>query len=274
MRRAYNNSEMIFDEKQEFLGISLGYDFCAEHEWGIRDIKRMFGMPTEPTKKNIGIAYRTITKFEDENHLFKEYTIDGEVFTALICSEASYKMNFYKEANTLNDELKPREDRGFQTAWSSSEFGIAVSSKYKHYLTELYEAFKKKDICIGVFGRGVFGNSSLTIAIKSKMSKDVLDQLKESDTNSIRLRKITKKLNLEDKARKSGRQFVSISHRFIEPFDESSLKEEKKKRNTKYDVWCWVNGSNDNYGWFTVEEVKKWIKNPDVANVEEFKNRK
>ena len=73
MRRAYQSYSILtipeMDE-DKFVGISLGYDFTAEHEWGIADMKRLFGIP-EPTKKNMGIACRTITKCPDTLHTQK-----------------------------------------------------------------------------------------------------------------------------------------------------------------------------------------------------------
>lgn len=33
MRKSFNNFKVIKDENTIY-GISLGYDFCAEHEWG------------------------------------------------------------------------------------------------------------------------------------------------------------------------------------------------------------------------------------------------
>lgn len=49
MRKAYNDyGTIVIDNK--FIGISLGYDFCAEHEWGIDGIKSRFAIP-KLTKK-------------------------------------------------------------------------------------------------------------------------------------------------------------------------------------------------------------------------------
>ena len=41
MRRTHNNKKIILDQENnnQFIGISLGYDFTAEHEWGIDRIR-------------------------------------------------------------------------------------------------------------------------------------------------------------------------------------------------------------------------------------------
>jgi hypothetical protein len=51
MRRACNDFSILKDETK-FYGISLGYDYCAEHEWGIDGIRRKLGIDKE-YKKNI-----------------------------------------------------------------------------------------------------------------------------------------------------------------------------------------------------------------------------
>jgi hypothetical protein len=68
MRRASSNVHFIIDDNKNFFGVSLGYDFTAEHEWGISRMKRYFGIDS----KEMGIKSRTITKGEvffakDEN---------------------------------------------------------------------------------------------------------------------------------------------------------------------------------------------------------------
>ena len=82
MRQAFNDYAIIVDDKNDnqFLGIALGYDYCAEHEWGIKGIKRDFGIP-EPSKKKMGVKSRTITKCK--NLEFKREKYQGRTFAIL-----------------------------------------------------------------------------------------------------------------------------------------------------------------------------------------------
>jgi len=57
MRRAYSNFKFIEDESI-FIGVSLGYNHCAEHEWGIKGMYRVFGIDTN----KMGVDGRTISK--------------------------------------------------------------------------------------------------------------------------------------------------------------------------------------------------------------------
>ena len=60
MRRGYKEFGII-EENGIFYGISLGWDFCAEHEWGIKGLKRILGINSD----NLGIKGRTITKNDE-----------------------------------------------------------------------------------------------------------------------------------------------------------------------------------------------------------------
>jgi hypothetical protein len=269
MRKAFDKTSFIYGLNDEFIGISLGYDFCAEHEWGIAGIKSLLGIPIELTEKNIGIDYRTITKFDEENVIFQEF--DGKVNKkkqklAILIVDRPWNKEQYKEfPKNLPHDLRSYEifiDRvGLMCAWDKDSFGIIVLKEHIDKLRQLYESLKIKDACIGLFGGGAFENAHLTVAIKSKMPEETLDMLKKSDTSSLALIKVSKEINLEEKARSKRKDepFIHISVKWIDYENAESREKKKKNLNTKYDVQAWVNGSNDNYGWFTVEQVLKWI---------------
>jgi len=267
MRVATSGSSIIEKENKEFLGISLGYDYCSEHEWGIKNLKYTLGMPTELTKKNLGIEYRSITKMEEDCILFREFKYKKLSYSILIVM-SSWRLQYYENMKLPKDLPEGLdlfeilcEKNGIACAWDEKSFGIIASAENQEKLKELYNALLKKDACIGLFGGGAFENTHLTIAVKSKMPQDVLKDLKENDESSFELKKIDKKLNLKEKAHKAEKRVHCISLNWIDD-------EEKKELKTKYDVRCWVNGSNSNFGWFTVEQVKKWIKS-DKKTVEE-----
>lgn len=44
MRKAHNDVDFIFDDNKALIGVCLGYDYCAEHEWGIKGIKQALGI--------------------------------------------------------------------------------------------------------------------------------------------------------------------------------------------------------------------------------------
>lgn len=269
MRKAYNDTMFVYGENKEFIGISLGYDYCAEHEWGIKGLKRILGIPTELTEKNLGIDYRTVTKFDEGNFLFTEF--DGEVDKKkqklfLLIVQSSWHFEYYKEfSKDLPHDLKTYgwtiKEKGLACAWDEDSFGIVVTEEHSDELKKIYESFKTKDICIGLFGGGAFANARLTVSIKSRMPKETLEYLAKADKSSFDLIKVRDELNLEQKSREKRKDepFISISVKWLDYDNAENREKRKKELKTKYDVQAWVNGSNDNYGWFTVEQVLKWI---------------
>jgi|AntAceMinimDraft_18_1070375.scaffolds.fasta_scaffold06517_6 hypothetical protein len=300
MRKAYNDFG-ILAEDNVFYGISLGYDFTAEHEWGIKGISRMFGIP-ELTRKNIGIKSRTITTkkakdvlvfgvdqdftflFSDLWHvpINKRYFLNTKESKKII-TEIPYDLKSYKtdlkEIFNKRYSLKIKDEdiskNNIITAWSGEDFGIVVKGKRESkWLHELYQAFINRNIVftyINLSGTNPFSNSSLSIIIADRLSKNILDAMKNVDKKQLDLKKIEKKINLKERLRESKKfkEFsLSCSPEFID-YDASKkeLKELKKKENTKYNVKFWIN-SSEYYGWNTVEELEELINNKDFTVIE------
>ena len=140
MRTASQDYAIITSEDgKEFLGIALGYDYCAEHEWGIKEIKQRFAIP-EASKKNMGVASRSITQ-NIPNLIFKKETYKKQKFALLFTGHQywregeevhiprdfeNYKSNIHWRVDY--DAKNPREGRESKdpmvTAWSGSVFGV------------------------------------------------------------------------------------------------------------------------------------------------------
>lgn len=286
MRRAYNNVDFVGDEeKTHIIGISLGYDFCAEHEWGIKGIRRGLGMPEELTKKNFGLAFRTMSNYDEKRFVFfkteKKVGKEKHPFACLIYGNSWVGYSPEKMPHDLQnyqDSMIPskwdKEGKEIITAWDEGSFGIVVRGEQAiKYLEEIYDAFKKKDICIGLFGGGPFANAHLAIAIKNRMPEDIEAGLKKADLESFEIKKV--RTEWEEKARKAGKKsfddFIAISPRFFAFGEKEKEKEAMKKYNTKYNFHIWINASGDNYGWYTGEQVEQWFKSKD-KQLKEFKN--
>ena len=66
MRRAMNADKLM--DGETFVGFNLGADFTSEHEWGIKDIRFMFGMRDD----KMGIDRRTATQCPINRVFFKK----------------------------------------------------------------------------------------------------------------------------------------------------------------------------------------------------------
>ncbi len=247
MRRAYDN-EIITDDNKKIVGINLGADFTSEHEWGIKGIHTAFNIDT----KLIGIDGRTINHIPT-NLIFQSLTIDKRIYYFL---GLLYDMYFYyrddKKINKKdidNFELYPCGDKDIFTVWDERSFGILVNDKYKDEITDLYEAFKNKDVAIGVGHGHVFKNGGLTITIKSRLPEEVINNIKEKDQDYNNLQKASEKTGIHKILEKAGKRYFALSPRW--------------KDDNKKEVIFWLNPYDQdiyNFGWFTIQDLIDWSK--------------
>lgn len=267
MRRGYNGH--LIEENNTFYGVALGADYVAEHEWGIGGLVRKFGIDSD----KMGVDGRTITK--DETKLVVEK------------SHAFLRTNDWhtEERNTIKD-LLPRDfyltnDKPLQTAWDQESFGILVDKKNINKLEELKNAFTKNDIVITFLAPSVsvFENAGLAILIKSRIPKEQLDQMYQIDKKRSDLIEYEKEIGVtklkadgleeyrNDNGGKTGKgkYFMACSPRWIDYENEANREKRKKEMGTKYNVQFWVNyADDDNYGWYTTEDIIKWLSTPGL----------
>ena len=292
--RIGNHDYGIFgDNNEKFIGISLGFDFCAEHEWGYDDLKMNFGIP-ELTKKTLGIKSRNITKCI-ENLIFLEQTYNKKKFAILytgpnwrpkkecVATLPHYLENYKKdiERRMEYDKKHPKESQEEKdliiTAWDGNSFGIGVmDTENVEYLRELYQAFLNKKITIGYVNKmpnNPFNHSSLTIMITDKIPQEYVDMMYSVDKKYWDLVEYEKKIGmtkLKEKTRKDSHNdkyghkhgyYIACSAKWIDYDDKIERKKQKKELGTKYDIQYWINYSDDdnNYGYFIVEEIKEWL---------------
>lgn len=296
MRKAFNDYALVVIDNK-FIGVSLGYDFTAEHEWGIKGIMRDCGIP-EGTKKNIGVECRSITK--KPNLHFEEGVYKG-VKHAIMFSYCKYSSsdeihtprdfeNYYKslkdsidrvyaenkliklsnEKNDKKEELLDVRDP-IMTAWDEGNFGVAVyGDKVVQYLKELYEAFDSNNITIASMNSSsMFANTSLGLYIKDRIPEEVKEDMRLADKEYYDREDYEKKIGMKKIIKKHGNKngyhgknyFLACSPKWICYDDEVKREKMKAKYKTKYDIIYWVNYSDDdnNYGHYSVEEIREWL---------------
>jgi hypothetical protein len=293
MRKASQDNGIIVEEGK-FIGIALGYDYCAEHEFGIKDLKRICGMP-EASKRNMGVANRTITKVpkiifreevvvkgttklakgkyailftgvewhtkeQDENHVPHDFTNWKE------------SLNWNAKWNAEHPDTRGDKDN-IITAWDGGSFGVAVmGEKEVEWLKELKTAIEEKCLTIAVANlraKNPFAGSSLCLLITDMIPNALVDAMYMGDKEYFDREDYEKKIGMKKIIEKYGNKngynglhyFMACSPKWINYEDKEAREEQKKKRNTKYDIMYWINYSDDdnNAGWYTVEEIKKWL---------------
>jgi len=256
MRRG-TSGQGIIEENGVFVGFGLGADFTAEHEWGIKGLRRDLGM----NSNKIGLERRTITVLPENR--YRAY-LKGKEPTLVFLSHRVWDSEDEKEVKKhimKNHELSLYGDKDLMGAWSDSDFGIKVTAQYRKHLTELHEAFLRKDIAIFLGGGtgNPFENAGLMVVIASRVPEEGKKLLREGDLNYQALQKADDATGIKSKLYKAGKQYFALSPKWADFFKDPDY-----THKTKHKVIYWLNPMEqhvNNSGYFTVEELELWADN-------------
>jgi len=267
MRRAFHGKVIYgkdFGYKRKkaniIVGVDLGADYCAEHEWGIKGISRRCGIGNYIDNKGNYVSASERDNFESYNGTLKplfgiearsirdgsnvkiyEYKIKGEKAYALVCAGGYYDRNCNEKPHS---ELIPWEDDwDFSACWSGEDF--AFMAKDKNVVETLYNAFQNLDITIGFTGGGVFKNAGLTILIKSLIPKSWADKVYENDKENYETWKEAYETGIYEELKNAGKKFFALS----------------PKKDDKGNLIFWLNPQEQdkyNFGWVTLQDLKDW----------------
>lgn len=252
--------QLFLRTNKRFVGIHLAADFTAEHEWGIRELKSKFGIPErELTDGPFGVE-REKAQAVPETLVYQEEKkgITGLAVITYHFQLEDVKLSEYSELNyTMHPPREdPRRDTSsFKTydfeatgAWDGNSFGIrAKGDKARECLSELHEAIKQTDVCLFLGGAGPFQNAGLTIAIASRIPQDLQKLMRDTHRDTANLHKKAKATGIYD----------------VVPRDKYYALSPRWKDSKKRSVVFWLNPTdqkNNNYGSFTVTELKQWMK--------------
>jgi hypothetical protein len=280
MRKGFKNGWLLNDQGRT-IGINLGADYTAEHEWGIEPTQTAFGLAPKKDVGTYGIKRRTITKLPDDGidyatrkptpRLAFHMTKEKEPRAALIfCSyDAQQDMDLIFNSkmgarelylNKSDDRPRDRGEQNLATAWSDSDFGILVRGKnYCNRLKEIYDAILKFDAAIWIGGGQVFQNGRLIIAIVSRCPKDGLDKMEECDREIFALKKAANDSGIYDLLKKSDKGYYALSPK-------------QWNKEKPGEPLFWLNPMEQNkynYGWFTLEDLRQWAEDKGPIMMEQ-----
>ena len=263
MRSGTQNAELVIEDG-EFVGINLGWDFTAEHEWGIKYLVRDFGIRGVSRKKGF------FTKHDVTGVYARAITKVSEYLVLLEKDDATYLIyqDWFSPKYALTDETPKDEldrivyaygDHKLQTAWDSKSFGVRViGDELRNQLKELYAAFQNKDIMIAMGGRQAFGNAGLNLIIASKLPESFDKELIEADVDGLNMIDAAEATGIKKRLENAGRRHYALS-----PSWATSIKSTKDGEiKTKHSVIFWLNPMDQhlyNFGWLTVEDLEDWI---------------
>lgn len=152
-------------ENNILVGVFLPHAFCAEHEWGIDDLKYILGI-----KKQINsINDCQMTNPDCKDVYFKKTNTRAILVVGIESSLMSVDKKYIPDSLTCK-----RDD--LLGAWDGKSFGLSGRSKDdKKYITDLDEAINSNNISLWLGGNdkeNPFDRPGLTICITSRISDE------------------------------------------------------------------------------------------------------
>lgn len=297
--RGAREAQVARDNNGEVYAISLGADFCAEHEWGINRLYQIFQIDPELIGTDpVGIESRRVKFFPGPDMAkqivmkdFKRKPRKRDPYSVGWTGTFLGLLNYMDYAEGVDPTkmrefldhkvfIPPREreegDEEYDmqpltTAWADGDFAIfARKPDEVAFLKELHQAFENLDVAVWLGGGGVFRRPGLCFGIISKMPEEFIDMFRLTDEDRIALEKADAATGIKDRLKAAG-EAAGDGSSWRKPFGYYALSPRWASMihstkdgviETEYDVVYWLNPQdqdNVNFGWFTVEQLDQWI---------------
>lgn len=255
MRRAYSDFDWL-EENGEVLGINLGYDFCAEHEYGVSELQGAFDVPAAD-KVPEGLDDRKVTALPPAGTLvFHKFvkTVKGKREKRALLIFAPYlayspdSLKHLLNGSELHMLPPDNPKNDLVCAWSSRDFAIMVRGKENiASLKKLHDAFQRLDIVFGSPSAAFLKRSGLTLAIRSKISEDYAEEVLRQDKAVIRLYKAAEDSGIEQDLKKAGKRWYALKPKWADAEETELTFFLNPAEQGKY-----------NHGWFNLEQLRQW----------------
>lgn len=272
MRQAHTDVGLIRDEAGTILGLSLGFDYCAEHEGGIGPLKALLGVGAAAEH---GVNARLVTKTpEDLAGLFyaadfPKGTKTMPPETRLVISPSLRWTDNPEGRGNKTPHLFPQVSPDpkwlpkLAAAWDDRGFSVrAFGEEERQTLRDILLALSDGDLALGL-GRALpFGNSPISLVIASRLSADQRATILAADLAARRLQEAAEATGIVERLKKAGRGYYALKPDWVSRFTSLVGREGNPADQTRHKVIFFLNPMdqrNFNYGWFTVEELDAWI---------------
>lgn len=189
MRAAFQDVGFITNDKGKVTGFSCGYDWCAEHEYGIDGIYALFWINNSKDLNIFGIdKYKILIN----NIYYKVYsnTVKREVMSfkqpfAIISSIDLDSTSGIAYVKDIKRFIKNSNNITSYAMWDSKEFMFASNDVFS--MDVLCKAFLNKDICVGLTSKdNPFARCPLVFKIYSKLSQKEKDLQYKTDEEAFK----------------------------------------------------------------------------------------
>lgn len=264
MRESFFESDFIIEDGV-FKGITLGYDYCAEHENGFEDIKNFLDIKLG-NSEFLGIEGRRIRNAHKGVKFFK-IKYKNKIYYNLIFNPYGY--TFYD-----NRPVSEKFYKNFATAWNSSSFGISLKGSKNEkikYLEEIYDAILKKNaiFCfVNKNEKNPFSRSYPFLGIADRVSTEFAKDMYDYDYDLLKLKESSESTGIYEYLDKFKKIYRSLKPCWSSYMDKTV---EGRILKTDYPVIYFLDsGAQKKYknGWYTVEELKMWAHDVGPVMVE------
>jgi hypothetical protein len=249
MRSTYDGS-ILKSEDRRFIGVSLGSDSCAEHEWGISRLSKVFGIPASETV--FGVGRRKVTSFPK---LLQFVTVKHKTREGRKQKTLTYKGIFCPKYSDEKPTIDWIGESGLYTAWDGESFCVLSSiPEEQEMLFELYEQIQEGNVVMWL-GRGhVFKKTSgLNIAIIDRIDPVYTAEWDRFDREQYQLKLDVAESGIEKILKDAGKKWFALSPNrepdgsimfFLNPYNIDKSPSCKQAR----------------YGWFSLEDLQAWAR--------------
>ena len=242
--RKGNEGSLLEDNNGRFLGVSLGADYCAEHEWGIKGLQKEFGFD-DPEK--FGLARRKITRVSP---LLRWAEVKTKVYRDGKNKQVTCVGLWVKGWDRGDDAPTGLEEffgGSLWTGWSERDFGVfSYDAAEAAKLRELYDSMLELDVAIWLGGGGVFRNAGLSIAIASRLPTETTELWDKYDREHKKLKEDVAATGIEYRLKAAGLRWFALS----------------PKRQKDGSIMFWLNPEQQHKYescWATMQDLEDWI---------------
>ena len=284
MRQAFNGKGWIHDSAGQFMGIALGFDFCAEHERGAKDLMRALEVDSSQLGFDAIVAHRAppVVRWEERrvrkpaksNHQSYKKEVDPDklheavLYIAAHAYARSQDQDLFELATQqlgkLNDmrwhAYNPDRD-DLDVAWSESEAIIRVRGRENiALLSQVREAIQNVDLVFNAPAAAGFTrrDGGLALGIASRFDEAYRAQMLQDDLAARRLAAAAQACGLEERLRAAGKTYYALSPAWLDEATEQGLKFFLNPANLRGQPPA-------NFGWFTLGELEAWSRNEGIV---------
>jgi len=244
MRKSTSKACIAYEESEtgpdRVWGVFLGYDFCSEHEHGIRRLLSAFGIPAGD---EMGVARRKASVVP------KGLSWVGKGSRKGILMATPFDVEYEKDNVAAHywQVLRLDEARhGLVAAWDEESFMVTSNvASEADALQEVFKHFKEMDAIVCLHTD--FMGSSLLLGIASRIPANIGKEWEKNDLDRNQAQKKLRESGIEKLLAKKGKRYFSLSPQ-IRSDGELSF---------------WLNPmeqQKNNFGWFALQDLKDWAK--------------